>query len=341
MAETPAAPWESVPSRLLQLWGRYKHLVAVCSFIAGAASLVLIQRQEKVAQTLVILLPLSWLVAIFEPQWLKLAERGRWLRHSPMLVRYLLQGLHQESFFFTLPFFLATTTWASAQPVFLVALAGFALVSMIDPLYFDRVVVRRGLLWSFHAAAGFATVLAAAPMLWHLTTATSLWLAIAAACVLAVPAFASALPGRRWLRWPGAVVASLLLATALSLLRFAIPPATLRVYNAHAVEVIDAEQRQPGPTVRSIDADTLKANGLYAWTPIHAPRGLAEQVVHQWWHEGRLIDRIPIEVRGSREAGYRTWTHKTSFPADPRGDWQVRVVTQSDQLIGIIRFTVD
>src|SRR3546814_12807901 len=118
---------------------------------------------------------------LFRSQWLKLAERGRWLRHSPGLVRYVLQGLHQESFFFTLPFFLATTTWASAQPVFLVALAGFALVSMIDPLYFDRVVIHRGLLWRFHAAAGFATVLAAAPMLWQLTTATSLWLAIAQA----------------------------------------------------------------------------------------------------------------------------------------------------------------
>src|SRR3546814_10842632 len=40
--------------------------------------------------------------SMFEPQWLKLAERGRWLRHSPGLVRYVLQGLHQESFFFTL-----------------------------------------------------------------------------------------------------------------------------------------------------------------------------------------------------------------------------------------------
>ncbi|NGY05327.1 DUF5924 family protein [Solimonas terrae] len=328
------------PGRLLQLWARYKHLVALCSFIAGAASLVLIQRQEKVAQTLVVLLPLSWLIAAFEPQWLKLAERARWLRHSPLLVRYLMQALHQESFFFTLPFFLATTTWSSAQPLFLFAMGIFALVSMIDPLYFDHVVVHRGRLWSFHAAAGFATVLAAAPMLWQITTATSLWLSIAAGAVLAVPAFAAALPGRRWLRWPAAITASLLLAATLSLLRFAIPPATLRVHNAHAVEQIDAEQRTPGPSVSSVSVDELNAHGLYAWTPIHAPRGLSEQIVHQWWHDGQLVDSIPIEIRGSREAGYRTWTHKSSFPADPRGDWQVRVVTQSDQLIGIVRFTV-
>lgn len=335
MAETPAAP-----GRWLQLWARYKHFVALASFIAGAASLVLIQRQEKVAQTLVILLPLSWLIAILEPQWLKLAERGRWLRHSPLLVRYLTQGLHQESFFFTLPFFLATTTWSSLQPVFLATLAGFALVSMIDPLYFDHVVVRRGLLWSFHAAAGFATVLAAAPMLWQVTTATSLWLAIVAAAVLALPAFAAALPGRRWLRWPAALLASVALAATLGMLRFAIPPATLRVHNAHAVASIDAEQRTPGPEVANLSAEQLNAHGLYAWTPIHAPRGLTERIVHQWWHDGDLVDSIPIEIRGSRDAGYRTWTHKISFPADPRGHWQVRVVTQSGQLIGIIRFTV-
>ncbi|NKF21458.1 DUF5924 family protein [Solimonas marina] len=328
-------------SRLLQLWSRYKHLVAIGSFALGVASLVLVQRQTKVAQTLVFMLPLSWLVALFEPQWMKLAERGRWLRHSPIVVRYLLQGLHQESFFFTLPFFLATTTWTTAQPLFLLLLAGFALVSMIDPLYFDRVVVHRGLLWTFHAAAGFATMLTAAPMLWRITTATSLWLAIGAGCVLAVPAFAAVLPGRRWLRWPLAIAAAALLGGALSLLRFAIPPATLTVHGALVTETVDASARKPGAAIHEISTADLIAHGLYAWTPIHAPRGLAEQVVHQWWHDGRLVDSIPIEVRGSREDGYRTWTHKQSFPADAQGNWQIRVVTQSDQLIGIVRFKVD
>lgn len=330
----------AVRSQLLQLWSRYKPLLALGSFLLGAASLVLVQRQEKVAQTLVILLPLSWLAALLEPHWLRLAERGRWLRHSPLLVRYLLQGLHQESFFFALPFVLATTTWTSAQPLFLSVLAAFALVSMIDPLYFDHIVVRRSRLWSFHAAAGFATVLTTAPMLWQITSATSLWLAIAAAAMLAVPAFAAALPGTRWLRWPGALAASLLLATLLSGMRFAIPPATLSVHGAHAVQTLDAAQHRPGPSIDAISAAALASGGMYAWTPIHAPRGLAEQIIHQWWHKGRLVDSIPIEIRGSREAGYRTWSHKSRFPADPRGDWEVRVVTQSDQLIGRIRFTV-
>ncbi|WP_028080358.1 DUF5924 family protein [Solimonas soli] len=328
-------------ARLLALWGRYKHLVALGSFLLGVASLVLVQRQEKVAQTLVVLLPLTWLIAVLEPYWLRLAERSRWLRHSPLLVRYLLQGLHQESFFFTLPFFLAATTWRSAQVLFVALVSVFALVSMIDPLYFDRVVARRSLLWSFHAAAAFTTVLAAAPMLWQITTATSLWLAIGAGAAVSVPAFAAALPGSRWLRWPGALLAAALLAGALSLLRFAIPPATLRVHDAHAARSVDTEARRSGPSVETISAADLAANGLYAWTPIHAPRGLSEQVVHEWRHDGRVVERIPITISGSREAGYRTWTHKTAFGEDPRGHWQVRMLTQSDQLIGIVRFTVE
>jgi hypothetical protein len=328
-------------ARLLALWGRYKHLVALGSFLLGAASLVLIQRQEKVAQTLVVLLPLTWLIAVFEPYWLRLAEHSRWLRHSPLLVRYLLQGLHQESFFFTLPFFLAATTWSSAQPLFIAVAGAFALASMIDPLYFDRVVVSRALLWSFHAAAAFMTVLAAAPMLWQITTATSLWLAIGAGSCIAIPAFAAALRGTRWLRWPAAIVAAMLLAAALSLLRFAIPPATLRVYHAHATQSVDVERRRSGPEVDTISAADLGAGGLYVWTPIYAPRGLSEQIVHEWRHDGQLVERIPISIIGNREAGYRTWTHKTAFGDDPRGRWQVRVLTQSDQLIGIVRFTVE
>lgn len=328
-------------TRLAALWARYKPLVALGSFLAGVASLLLIQRQEKVAQTLVILLPLSWLAALSEPYWMRLAERGRWLRYSPALLRYLLQALHQESFFFTLPFFLATTTWTSTQPLFVLLLAAFSLVSMIDPLYFGRVVVSRPLLWSFHAAAGFTTVLTAAPMLWQITTATSLWLAIGAAALLSLPAFAAALPCGRWLRWPAALAGALLLAGTLSALRFAIPPSTLRVYDAHATQTLDVERRSAGPSVERLGADALRDGGLYVWTPIHAPRGVEERIVHQWWHEGRLIDSIPIEIRGSRESGYRTWTHKTAFPPDPRGRWEVRVVTQSDQLIGVVRFRVE
>ncbi|MCF3971835.1 DUF2914 domain-containing protein, partial [Pseudomonas aeruginosa] len=43
---------------------------------------------------------------------------------------------------------------------------------------------------------------------------------------------------------------------------------------------------------------------------------------------------------GGREAGYRAWTHKRNFPAQPAGRWRVRVVTEAGQMIGMLRFRV-
>jgi antibiotic biosynthesis monooxygenase (ABM) superfamily enzyme len=37
--------------------------------------------------------------------------------------------------------------------------------------------------------------------------------------------------------------------------------------------------------------------------------------------------------------GYRAWTHKQNFPAT-QGRWQVRVLTEDGQVIGVLRFKV-
>ena len=52
------------------------------------------------------------------------------------------------------------------------------------------------------------------------------------------------------------------------------------------------------------------------------------------------MERIALDITGGREQGYRAWTHKMNFPADPVGKWQVQVVTESGQLIGLTKFTV-
>ncbi len=43
---------------------------------------------------------------------------------------------------------------------------------------------------------------------------------------------------------------------------------------------------------------------------------------------------------GGGKEGYRAWTHKQVFPGNPVGDWQVRVLTEDDQVIGVLRFEV-
>src|SRR5690606_26082244 len=93
-------------------------------------------------------------------------------------------------------------------------------------------------------------------------------------------------------------------------------------------------------SIDQIDAGKLHRGGLYAWTAVRAPRGLREQIHHVWLHQGVEVDRITLDIRGGRDEGYRAWTHKLNFPSNPVGRWQVQVVTDSGQLIGLTRFNV-
>ncbi|MBP8185604.1 MAG: DUF2914 domain-containing protein, partial [Pseudomonas sp.] len=85
----------------------------------------------------------------------------------------------------------------------------------------------------------------------------------------------------------------------------------------------------------------LQRQGLYAYTAINAPRGLRERIYHVWRHNGEEIDRIALDIHGGTKAGYRAWTHKQNFPADPSGNWTVHVLTDAGQMLGVLRFRVD
>ena len=76
-------------------------------------------------------------------------------------------------------------------------------------------------------------------------------------------------------------------------------------------------------------------------TAIRAQSGLDEGIHHLWIQNGTTLDDIPLQISGGREQGYRAWSCKQNMPADPRGHWQVRVLTDGGQLIGLLRFTVN
>jgi len=80
--------------------------------------------------------------------------------------------------------------------------------------------------------------------------------------------------------------------------------------------------------------------GLYAYTAIYAPRGLNERIYHIWQLNGRVIDKVALDINGGRTAGYRSWSHKENFPENSLGHWKIRVVTEANQVIGVLRFDV-
>lgn len=335
---------QSIRSRLtplIQFVLRYPRLLALASFAMGVASFVLVNRQNYSAALLAGALLAGWVWLMVENLVTqKIAQRFN-IEIPPPVLRYITQIIHQESLFFVLPFFFVTTTWNSGQSFFFSLLGIAALASIIDPLYFRWLAARPLLFMALHTLSLFAVLLTALPVILHLTTAQSYTLAMAATVLLAIPTLVRAVPeGSGWKGWLMRILVIAALALTLWFARHWVPPATLWLTDVHVTQTLDEHRRAPGTETQNLSHAQLHAGGLYAYTAIRAPRGLAENIFHVWLHEGQEIDRIELNIRGGREEGYRTWSHKTAFPAQSTGKWQVRVVTEGGQLIGVVRFRV-
>lgn len=335
---------EALKNRLAPLLAfiqRHPRALALFSFLSGVASFFLVNRQNRSAGVIAAVLLVSWLWLMLENLLTQKVAKRFGLEIPPALLRYLTQMIHQESLFFVLPFFLMTTTWLSGQLLFGGLLVIAALVSIIDPVYYNWLAARRLVYMSFHTLALFAVMLTALPVIFQQTTDETYEYAMGAAIVLAIPTLVRLLPeGRKWMGFVRLFGMILLLTGTLWFARYWVPPATVWLTNVHVTPEMDGNKRAPGKGIKTISARELYSQGLYAYTAIRAPRGLREHVFHVWVHEGQEVQRIPLDISGGRKEGYRTWTHKTRFPSEVVGDWQVQVVTEGGQMIGVVRFEV-
>lgn len=341
--QTPAqAPWLQVWQRRLDklavYWRRWGWLWPPAAFASGMGSFFLVERQQWLGATLALGMLLAWALLLGEGliiQWLK-------RRDYPSLpvgsTAFIAQLIHQETLFFCLPFLLATTVWSSGQALFTSAMILLALISIVDPLYY-RLASHRWLYFFFHAQCVFLVVLVALPTLLHLTTQQSMLLALVAMVIFSLPSLMqlrSLVSRRRWL----SMLAMLPVLAVLAWVgRAWVPPASLWISASALSPSFDVSARAPRGEMH-LTPEALSTNGLYAYAAIHAPRGLQEEVVHEWRHNGTLIERIPLEIHGGREEGYRAWTHKLNFPAESAGHWRIDIMTKGGQRIGIIRFNV-
>lgn len=336
------SPPETAPNsalgRLLVWLERYRWWLAVLTFAGGLASFLLIHRTEALARWLGAFLLLSWLWMLVEGLFGHYLEKRGGL--TEFLSRFATQAIHQETFFFTLPFFIATTTWSTGQAVFTGGLILAAAASLLDPLYFGLLAKRRALYLAFHALAIFIAMLTALPLIWQLTTAQSMALSSVAMGVLALPSLARVIGVHEIWRWALMALLAVGLAAGAWMLRGWIPPATLWVTSGTVTQRLDEQDRLPGAPLQEVAAASLSQRGLYAFSAIRAPRGLSEEIVHVWYQNGVVVDRIPLTIAGGRSEGYRAWSHKLNFPAESGGEWRIEVITAAGQLIGVIRFQV-
>lgn len=315
-------------------------LLAVFAFISGVASYVLVERKESFSQIIAILLLISWVWLILD-NWLRdKVERRFGVAMSPNFMRFALQMVQQESLFFALPFFLAVTSWNHPQAIFTGLIVVCAFISVVDPLYYKKLAKHSILFTLFHNFSLLVVLLVTLPILFNLTTSESVKIALITAIIFTTPSLGNLMPNAKWWRFPILIVMLSVLSAGLWQLRSWVPPAALRLTDITISQKVNIEKRKPDDSIEKVSSEALHQNGLYSWTAVKAPRGLNEKIFHVWIHDKKVVERIALNISGGREQGYRAWSHKVNFPANSVGKWQVQVVTQSGQLIGLTKFEV-
>ncbi|MCY1353704.1 hypothetical protein D9M69_400550 [compost metagenome] len=337
--------WKTHLQRLVAfavtLIGRYPRLVAVAGFASGVFSFMMVDRHRAgFARVMAIVMLVSWAWLMLENLLTKRIKKRFGWELPPPLLRYATQLIHQESLFFCLPFFFVTTTWNSGQALFTGALGLAALIALIDPIYYKWLAPRRWTFLGYHTLTLFAVLLTALPIILHLDTPESYRLALGIAVLLSFPSLAVSVSIQKWWRWLALLGLTVAVGTVGWFGRAWVPPSTLWMTEMAVTAQFDNVQRTPGDSLETVPAAQISSQGLYAYTAISAPRGLDERIYHVWRLNGREVDRIALDIRGGREAGYRAWTHKQNFPPNPAGKWQVQVLTEAGQVIGTLRFEV-
>jgi Family of unknown function (DUF5924)/Protein of unknown function (DUF2914) len=253
---------------------------------------------------------------------------------------YAIQSLYHGVLLFVLPAYYAATTLGARNAFFLVAVAGGALLTAVDPWY-RRLVGPRA--WLGHALLAFS-IFAALNVALPLVGLRPI-LALEMSAVLAVVALVPAFRRHGTVGWTRAFGRALIFAGLAAVLawfgRGLVPPAPLFITRAVAARTVDL--LEPVDVIDgSIPAATVAEWGeLAAYTAVYAPGGLQQGIAHVWTRNGVVVARIPLSpVRGGRAEGFRTWSRRTDLRPPLAGRYRVDVVTASDQLIGRLRFTV-
>lgn len=316
-------------------WG-----ISVASLIGGVLTLFVFRRGLPHVRFIVGYVLLLWLLVavIVEVHDTLAASRHRVARLALTAGEYTIQTLFHGILLFLIPAYYAAATLTSVNVVFLGLLIALALLATFDPWYAAVVRAVPSIRHVFFVVSIFGALNIALPLV-GVPSSRALVLSAWTAVVALTPA-----ARRAWRRsWLVTLAASAMLgvgaAALVSAERAGVPPAPLFLAD-HSLAWATASIDSMEPDLSAIRDGELQQRGLIAYTAIYAPAGLRQPVDHVWRRDGRQVDVVRLTpVEGGRRGGYRTFSRKTGFPADPVGRWTVDVVT-SGQLIGRLSFRV-
>ena len=323
-------------ARLARVLERVPWLIPAISFVSGVIGFAMVKRGADLARVIAIIALAGWIWLLIEPLVRRYLERRR-SGIGKFVANFLTQSLQQEVLFFSLPFLFGATQRDVGQIVFTSIAGCAALLTALDPLYERWIAERAATRLLFHAYCSLIAAVVVVPMVVHLSLEQTVPLALGGVGVWMLLTAPMSLRSLRSMRlklvW---IACSALAPLLLWALRAHIPPAGLAVTQAVITQSID--DLAPGPAVRSITTADLGA-GVVAFAAIRAPSGVAQSIIFDWRHHGET-ERIASEIRGGNDSGYRTYSRKQVFPADPRGRWIVDIRTPQGQLLKRIQFWV-
>jgi Family of unknown function (DUF5924)/Protein of unknown function (DUF2914) len=314
-----------------------------CSLAVGIVGALLMDRGPTRGLIVAVVAVASWLV-LSVVIWLgRLRDHagtptaGRFLHGAHFSTLMFTQSSIHLQLYFALPFYFQAFAGTPGHVVFLGLLGVAALASLWDPLT-EWLLLRTRVGLLLPAFANFAVLDAVLPGL-GLSNRASLWLAAGAAGIaLPVMALADRMHGRSLAR-------ALLTSLAIALV---IPTAlwlgAARIVPAAPMHLVSAEigTRRVGYGVADPTERLARAPAqIVCSTAIFAPLGVKDRLYHVWRHEGTVMDRIPLEIRGGREDGFRTYSIKRNFGDAPSGRWSCAVETEMGQLLGEREIEID
>jgi hypothetical protein len=341
--ETPLLVDMSLRDHAHRLWERHRTwfwiVHSVWSLITGTAIVVLARDRYHLVVWVVLFLALTWMITLFFGRAAADPERPPPLAHE--LTSYVTRVLYQETLFFLIPFYAASTVFRSLNALFLALLAGLAVLSCID-LVFDRWLRFRpvfGLM--FFSIVAFAAVNLLLPLLVGFPPR----FAAPAAALLSVGGVVPL--GLRAARrsWRVQVrllaAAALLVAVAAGLPRV-IPPVPLRLQRATFATGIDRDTLALAETAVDHALSAELGGSLFVLVEVFAPSALPASVRLEWRRDGELL-RVSRDISiTAHAAGFRVWDgwHAPSGSVPP-GRYRVVLQTAGGRVFGVATLTVD
>lgn len=306
------------------------HLFPWASLAVSITGAVTMDHSESRGGLIAIAAAVSWLAfvvvaLVHRPPRLVAPPPSRLRRFLRFGSTFANQSLIHYSLLFSAPFYLEACAFTLPQCVFAACFALAVVIASWDP-WCARVLqspLFGSLLLAFASFVGWN---AALPML-GVPHRVSVWVsALAVGVGIPLVNVVQGVVGRQraWSIAIGAALPILLLLGAVA----ALPPAPLRVVEAKLGTGVD--ERQPtGVATHFPDAP----GELVCWTAIRAPRGLKDALLHVWSRDGTVLQRVPVDVRGGRRAGFRTWSRLRIVHAVP-GRYRCDVITTLGQTLG-------